>query len=217
MKVFIKADNKLDESTCEMFFREAGYDVIPNSNAAEVIVFSSTGRLDSKIYGVLDENRNNVSKGETMRTMVELLTFSTNCGDKKFIGFDKSALLLAKLSNAEIIHHVYDHYNNHFIRFNDANNSQIMVESRHSQMIYPYRMDPTEYDVIATTNPSVSSGRYRRDAKLNDFIPKAHPFREPEIVYFPRTKALCIMPRAFASVSKVNKEFIKSTIRDYLK
>ena len=115
------------------------------------------------------------------------------------IGVCRGAQLAVALAGGKLIQHVTGHVGHHSIL--DFNGNKLVTNSLHHQMMYPWNLNKDKYKLIAWAVPS-RSDRYiwEDDDRPVIFEKEAifdEPFRgnhilEPEIVFLPETKTLCI-------------------------
>lgn len=97
------------------------------------------------------------------------------------IGVCRGAQLVCAMAGGILVQDVRGHGGDHRITTKDGRS--IITSSVHHQMMYPFKMDPDEYDLIAWADEP------RSPTYAGVKVP---PDREPEIVYFPKIKALGI-------------------------
>lgn len=109
------------------------------------------------------------------------------------VGICRGAQLMCALSGGKLIQHCSGHagHGDHLILTNEG--EQYVTTSLHHQMLYPYDV---EHELIAWTNPPLSK-EYFMESEYPIEMPAASKdveghVCEPEIVYFPKTRALCI-------------------------
>ena len=101
------------------------------------------------------------------------------------IGICRGAQLLTALNNGKIIQDVSNHTKDHLVTVKDG--ETFLSTSCHHQMMNPFVLPPEKYEIIGWTATPISN-YYLDGNDEQSFIPEI----EPEIVYFPFTKCLCI-------------------------
>jgi len=99
------------------------------------------------------------------------------------IAICRGAQLMCALSGGSLFQHVTHHDGPSHVCQTDEG-GEIVSNSVHHQMM---NVEKTNYHRIAWIEPGISSVYINGDGPIED-----HPKFEPEIVYFPETKALCI-------------------------
>lgn len=103
------------------------------------------------------------------------------------IGVCRGAQLMCALSGGSLIQHVEGHAGRSHVAVT-RDGTRIMTNSVHHQMMNPFKVD---HELIAWVPEKISgvyignNGEEVKEAYSKDF-------REPEIVWFPKTKSLCI-------------------------
>lgn len=129
------------------------------------------------------------------------------------LGICRGSQFLTVLAGGKLIQHVNGHANgNHSI---ETSNRQIFeITSTHHQMMYPYILPYTSYEVIAWAD-TFKSDTYLDGANQEMDIPEM--FLEPEIVYYKNKKALAIQGHPEASnCPNSTKKYILKLIEQYL-
>jgi GMP synthase-like glutamine amidotransferase len=137
--------------------------------------------------------------------------------DIPIIGICRGAQLMCALSGGTVIQHVDGHAGwRHNIVTKDG--AILVTNSYHHQMMNPFKVDHAE--LIAWAEDNLSKV-YVGDADEPVKLPRG--FREPEVVWFPNTKSLCIQGHPEfedASSSFINysvdlcKEYIIPNVKD---
>lgn len=108
------------------------------------------------------------------------------------LGICRGAQLLTVLNDGELIQDVSGHNNskNHNIQLDLPYNTGIYeITSTHHQMMYPFNLLKKQYQIIAYSEYFLSD-KYLNGNDRNIELPLN--FVEPEIIYYPETKSLCI-------------------------
>lgn len=121
----------------------------------------------------------------SIRDQVERVIYEAAiAAGSKIIGICRGAQLVCALHGGSLLQHVNGHANNrgHIIHTNEE--KMQFSNSYHHQMMNPFKLD---HELVAWTHPRKDD--FVIDAAGN----KAVPFeKEPEVVWFPKIKALCI-------------------------
>jgi gamma-glutamyl-gamma-aminobutyrate hydrolase PuuD len=105
--------------------------------------------------------------------------------DIPIIGVCRGAQFACVFSGGSLYQHVHGHGSQHFITTYDG--QEVMATSSHHQMMDIENV-PSAVVLAATVSP-FSSYYYKQDTS-----PVPGPLKDPEVVWFPETKALCIQP-----------------------
>lgn len=100
------------------------------------------------------------------------------------LGICRGSQFLTAMNGGKVIQHVNGHIQYHMIEtFDDA---LLSVTSTHHQMMNPFNLAHENYRLIAWSTPKQS------DVYLNGDNEQVAMPVEPEIVWYPKTKCLCI-------------------------
>lgn len=155
-----------------------------------LLLEGSAADVDPKFYG--DSIGSFLSTPDTERDSRELaqLRRFTDIG-AKVLGICKGAQLACVFAGGNLIQHVTGHgvWNGHQIVTDDG--QYMLSSSVHHQMMDPFDLSDEQYKILAHT-PRPLSDRYL-DGKDREYsFPLGCKFVEPEIVWFPKIKALAI-------------------------
>ena len=101
------------------------------------------------------------------------------------IGVCRGAQLACALSGGKLVQHVGGHGGSHPITLSDG--GSIVTTSVHHQMMFPFDMPVDDWNLLAWTKDKLSASYVLTDDDIRQEIPC-----EPEIVWFPKTRALAI-------------------------
>lgn len=112
--------------------------------------------------------------------------------DAAVIGICRGAQLACVASGGALIQHVHNHQNTrHPIRV--LQSGRVMpAASDHHQMMHPYVLREAHWELVAVPSPSNRSNVYLNGD--NNPVSMRPDFKEPEIVWFPKSRALAIQP-----------------------
>lgn len=106
------------------------------------------------------------------------------------LGICRGAQFLTVMNKAKLIQHVTNHGIGEVHKIKDVSTEQEYdITSTHHQMMYPYNMNNKDYTLIAYSNPNRSNTYLNGN---NDEIDLPEGFLEPEIVYYDKSRSLCI-------------------------
>lgn len=112
------------------------------------------------------------------------------------LGICRGAQFLTVMSGGELIQHVENHTSSHQIEFNykkiivSSDYKYFNVTSTHHQMMYPFKLNEKEYDILGFSTYFLSD-KYRNGSNLNKNIKNIN-FVESEIVHYKNSNSLCI-------------------------
>lgn len=101
------------------------------------------------------------------------------------IGVCRGAQLACAMSGGRLVQHVENHGGHHAITTDHG--LSIITNSIHHQMMWPFEMDKKDYQLLAWTSDNRSSVYVFDDDDVRTEVKT-----EPEIIWFPKTKALAI-------------------------
>lgn len=165
------------------------FEIVDRIKIADIVIFTGGEDVSPSFYNELSGSR---TMSNPERDLEEDSYFNSINGKKGvlLIGICRGAQFLTVMSGGSLIQHV----NNHGI--SGTHQIEIVGEGRciditstHHQMMYPFYMDKSDYKIIAKSKVNLSDV-YLGGCDSNIGIPSN--FVEPEIVYYPKTNALCI-------------------------
>lgn len=161
---------------------KAAYDM----ETADIVLFTGGADVDPKLYG---ETPHKTVYSNPSRDDIEILSFQKAKKLGKFmLGICRGAQFLTVMNGGKLVQHVNGHaiQGVHAVHVN--NNITCMITSTHHQMMYPYFLDRSEYELIAWSAINRSNDHWKNNNKRYDFS----NLKEPEIVWYNKTSSLCI-------------------------
>lgn len=160
-------------------------DIEDNIEDCDLVGFGGGADIHPSMYGHNNIN-SYTAKNPSIRDVTEKLTWDL-CQDlkKPILGICRGAQLACALSGGALIQDVRGHGATHSIVTDDG--QEMLMSSVHHQMMWPFKI---KHELVAWTKESISAEALYDKAKLGKIqfpLPK-----EPEVVYFPKTKALAI-------------------------
>lgn len=161
---------------------------------ADILLFWGGTDVNPEIYG--EKKGRNTQQPDIARDAFESMLFE-EFPNKIKIGVCRGSQFLTALNGGKLIQDVSQHGINHHINIDfKGNNYKEQVTSSHHQMMYPYDLPDTDYEVIGY---SVGRSTKYRNGDNKSYINKdgvelreVGNFIEPEIVWYPKTTSLCI-------------------------
>lgn len=134
------------------------------------------------------------------------------------LGICRGAQFLTVLNQGELIQHVENHSNGqtHAIQLDLPYDTGIYnITSTHHQMMYPFNLSEKQYQIVAYSKYFLSD-KYLNGKDQNIELPTN--FVEPEIVYYPETKSLCIQGHPeMSDCPEKTKQLVFSLMSYFLK
>ena len=128
------------------------------------------------------------------------------------LGICRGSQFLTVMSGGKLIQHVENHGRDHTIQV--ENKGRYNMTSTHHQMMYPFKMNKNEYELIGY------SEFFRSKTYLNgnnEEIETTKDFLEAEIVYYPNTNSLCIQGHPeYSHCEQRTKDMCLNLIHKYL-
>lgn len=177
---------------------------------ADVVMFTGGEDVTPRLYG---EKVGKYTSCNPVRDEKEATAFLV-CQDLGIpvLGICRGAQFLNVQSGGKMVQHVSGHGAPHEVLTNK--NMTVVLSSTHHQMMNPFLLDEKDYTLIGWSE-GIS------DTYLNGENEDNHLFMmeriEPEILYYPKTKALCI--QAHPEIMNPNSkgvEFCRSLVKEYL-
>src|SRR3990167_5420875 len=126
-------------------------------------------------------------------------------------GICRGAQILCALSGGNVVQHVTNHAgSNHWI---DTKDGMFLTSSAHHQMMWPYDMATDKFQILGTSVENLSTVY----AFNNEKIVRKIDYKEPEIVFFPKTRALGIQGHPeFINERAPFVQYSRKLLQDYL-
>lgn len=184
-------------------------EIVDSILTADVVLFKGGADISPDIYN--NKRLTNFTRIiNHTRDMVEVEHFQEAVKHNKFIiGICRGAQLTCALSGGYLIQHVTNHVRDHKVVLKDPiipkKYHQLLATSTHHQMMYPYNINPQDYDLYAWATKL--STTYTHSIPTGEFNRKMIEIREPEVVYFKKTKALAIQAHPEFVVGSTNYSY----------
>lgn len=165
--------------------------------------------ISPSIYGEKASKYTWAENEPSYRDVIEMDLFKTayNLGIP-IIGVCRGAQLACAMSGGKLVQHVDNHGRSHEITTDKG--EKLITSSVHHQMMYPFT---TEHKLIAWSSEKRSKQYQGGEGPIEDMNNQV----EPEIVYFPKTRALAI--QGHPEFMDEQDEFVKycnDLVREYL-
>lgn len=156
---------------------------------ADVLLLSGGEDVNPELYG---ENIGKYTYVNKKRDLFEINCYNEYINKPK-IGICRGAQLLTVLNGGKLIQDVTNHKREHYIRCFDLF-KPLIASSDHHQMMWPWVSDNLFY--LLAYSEGISSSHYLNGNDQNAFNEILSggflSIKEPEIIYWPETKSLCI-------------------------
>ena len=180
---------------------------------ADVVMFTGGSDVSPRLYGETC-GKNTQCNWARDQLEVQWANYAIDKG-LPMLGICRGAQFLTVVAGGKLIQDVTDHCQTHEIYTTEGYerraNHPLLMSSTHHQMMHPYTLDKNLYKVIAFAQHR--SKHYFNGG--NQPIP--HSGIEPEIVCYPRIKALCIQghPESM-DVESEGVGFCQRLVKEYL-
>lgn len=156
---------------------------VKKNSDVDLVLFTGGADVDPRYYKEPIGKYTGIDKG---RDNKEISIFD-RFNNRPKLGICRGAQFLTVMSNGKLIQHVNGHTSSHKIDI--KNYGYYTIPSTHHQMMFPYNLPKSEYDLKAWSSNFIS------DTYLNgknEEIELPINFLEPEIIEYFRTNCLCI-------------------------
>jgi GMP synthase-like glutamine amidotransferase len=176
----------------------SGYDFMTKEKPSDIgmVIFGGGVDVDPSYYGEPIGNYTQRPNKRRDKYEFEVAKWASQHGIP-MLGSCRGAQLLTIFNGGKLIQHVNDHAGGEHGMYIPETDDVIETNSYHHQMMFPW-VSNKEFKMLAIANPKRSQ-QYLGGHDLEVFREwgyDAHFFRkifvEPEIIYWPGTKALCI-------------------------
>ncbi len=214
LKIFF-ADYNVDKNIVKYLQRIFNIEIITEKidkkiflkKLPDLIIFTGGEDVTPSLYG---EKNGKFTKTNIQRDIIEKETFDYFSSIPK-LGICRGAQFLTVMNGGKLIQHVENHNNSsHSIKIK---NKVINISSDHHQMMYPFDLNSTSYELIGHSDYFLSStylNGQNNNIKLNS------QFLEPEIVYYPYSKSLCIQSHPEWEIGSKDSDYLLELIESKL-
>lgn len=164
---------------------------IKTSGRFDLVLFTGGADVNPNYYGEKKGIHTyiNEKRDEEERYVMQHIPNST-----PRLGICRGAQFLTVMNGGKLIQHVEGHGTDHEVTLLEktARNSDeyyFPMSSTHHQMMFPYNLKDHEYQLIGVSRFFVSNVYLNGE---NEQIKIPSSFLEPEIVFYPKTRSLCI-------------------------
>jgi len=154
---------------------------------SDIVLFTGGEDVNPEVYGHKPNQKSYFSKERDLREIKEFE--KARMLGKGMVSICRGSQLITALSGGTLIQHVSNHAiaGTHKIKFLE-DEKEMYITSTHHQMMNPFGLDESEYDLIAVS-ASKRSFTYEQSSPSDQALNMAS---EPEIVYYKAFKALAI-------------------------
>ena len=166
-------------------FLDKNFEIVKNIHEANIVIFTGGADISPDIYYAEKHSTTFYNKE---RDQFEILAYDEALRSKKkplLLGICRGAQLLCALNGGKIIQNVNNHTSSHGMLMLDSN-LIITTTSCHHQMMFPFHLPDDYYEILAQSDKKYSH-YYQGDGFIESEV-----LVEPEIIFFPKTKSLCI-------------------------
>ncbi len=201
-------------------FRKLKEEKMLNKVNPDLILFTGGADVDPSLYG---EDKGSRTFTDSSRD-AECQDMFYHYNHVPKLGICRGAQILTVLSGGKLIQHVSGHTSPHYIHLDsyyrdiESSSSQslltLIMTSTHHQMMFPFKMNREQYDLIGWAKDFMSN-TYLDGSNKEIKLPEK--FVEPEIVYYKTTSSLCIQGHPeFRECKKETKDYCLSIIDNIL-
>lgn len=189
---------------------------LAKNGEVDLISFGGGGDIHPSLYG----HRNvgtHCGNSPSYRDLFELEVWKiAQQYELPILGICRGAQLACALSGGELIQDIdHRHGEKHIMETFDG--KFVPMTSVHHQMMHPYRIK--DFKLIAWINPPKEDENFRRYYEFDSSRIKRHEIKvEPEIIYFPRTKALAIQghPEFYGDANHPSVQYVRELVDQFL-
>lgn len=209
LKVFVVGPDWCNITSFLLF----DFELVKNISDADIIMFTGGEDISPSLY---NDKIHGTTHFSPRRDAFEVEMFNLAPKKALLIGGCRGAQLLTALSGGRLIQHCINHSGKGGHDIKTSSGEVFDITSCHHQMMYPYEMDPKDYDLIAWSETNLSPVYYTGEGALE----VSKDFKEPEIVYYPKTNSLCIqghpewMPKDKPVINFINKLILNYVNKD---
>jgi len=167
--------------------------IISDPIKADLIIFTGGADVNPKLYSETCHNTTRFSdERDDKDKAIYTLAIKNNI---PMLGICRGAQFLTVMNGGKLIQHVEGHANgDHNASLHDPSAIGIEGEvfnttSTHHQMMYPFNLDPSSYDILASSEEELSSIYHKNKTEV---FKEEEIDVECEIVYYKETLCLCI-------------------------
>ena len=183
----------MDKLFTKRFYGSKGYEGL--AKKGNVVLFLWGGEdISASLYNQKPYKWASLKLGESRRDTIEK-TMAQWAIENGFpiVGICRGAQMMCALSGGKLVQDVNGHFGTHPIYCKEIvpglGDVESVSSSIHHQMMIP---DGVDHQLIAWPTPSNRSDIYTGEDNKNIESCLAPDWKEPEIVWFPKTKSLCI-------------------------
>ncbi len=167
----------------------SGFDLLFEKDKEKATLFLFTGGSDVNpaLYGEKEGNKTYI---DATRDIEEAEAYNyAKKNNIPCLGVCRGAQFLTVMNGGRLVQDVTNHAINGYHIIKTIDGKRFAVNSTHHQMMYPFDLKEEQYKIIAHSEPPIS-GHYLNGK--NNTLVLHEKFVEPEIVYYPMTRCLCI-------------------------
>lgn len=182
---------------------------VQNVNKHDTFLFTGGEDVSPDFYG---EKKHPTTYNNRSRDIYEQNVFTVaQSNGASCIGICRGSQFLTVMNGGKLIQNVNNHAigGTHSITTYDG--KELVITSTHHQMHYPYNLSPDEYKLLAWSTEQRSRGYDGNPAGLIE------PPLESEILWFPKTRSLCIQGHPeYMGVKHETCEYIRDLITKFI-
>lgn len=158
---------------------------------ADIVVFRGGSDINPKLYSEIPNSHTNYWSDE--RDSLEIM-FYKKAQEKGIVcvGNCRGGQLLTVLNGGKLIQDIDHPYKHECVT---SEGERYIMNSIHHQMMYPYELPNTDYEVFSWTEQLSPQHINQFDQQYmfpKHALDEKGLFKEPEIIYYPKTKSIAI-------------------------
>jgi len=201
----------------DQFAKVSSYKHAAQIDSQSVVVFEGGNDISPELYG--EPKGSWTQPLNTRRDDLESSVFAmARYRGAAFIGICRGAQLLTALNGGKLFQDVTGHYGTHHIKTDTG--KVMFATSVHHQMMNPFVLPESDFKLVAwakgppdSLDGDALSYEYL-DGEDNQAPP---PPKEPEVVWYPKTKSLCIQGHPeFAAKNSPFYQYCKALVNRFI-
>lgn len=189
------------------FCRDLGYKATDNINEANLVIFTGGNDINPNIYG--DDATHLCGSINHARDIKDMLCYKHALElNLPMLGICRGSQFLCAMNGGKLYQHVENHalFDLHPIITKDG--EQYNVSSTHHQMMRP-EISENPFELIAWAG-GLSEVHFTPEGNIEEVE------KEPEIVYWPKSKSLCIQSHPESMDIGRDLDYIHSVVTTYI-
>jgi len=159
--------------------------IVNTIEEADLIVFTGGEDVTPMMYGEQQHITTEVNKNRDLREAVAYIKAISL--SKPVLAICRGSQFVTIMNDGKLIQNIHGHATSRGHRITDGKSAYI-VTSTHHQMMYPFDMNPEDYQLIAWSKEKLSDTYETGFGQYSQGQVKV----EPEVIYYPKTNTLAV-------------------------